>query len=61
VRRLIIEETVWYLAVQDGRADNVEYQTEAEAKAVLKKLKRSGRSDLYRGHCVMCHTRFVDP
>jgi hypothetical protein len=48
-------ETKWYHAYQDGPADNVEYDTEEEAKTALKKI----RKDLRRGTCVMSRTRQI--
>lgn len=46
-----ILKTEWYLALQDGPADNDRYETEAQAKAALKKLGKDGR-----GICVMAQT-----
>lgn len=49
---LQIIEIKWYLAFQDGPADNEEYNTEAQAKAALKKVSPS----LRRSMCIMSRT-----
>lgn len=37
-QRLLVEVTEWYLAFQDGPADNRTFETEEEAKAAWKKM-----------------------
>lgn len=55
MRRLAVIETVWYLAFQDGPADDQEYATEEAAKKALKRLEEK------RGVCVMSRSREVEP
>lgn len=55
MRRLAVIETVWYLAFQDGPADDLEYPTEALAKKALRRLKEK------RGVCVRSRSREVEP
>lgn len=46
-------ETYWYLALQDGRDSDTDYDTEEEAKAALKKIPKEFR----RSMCVMSGRR----
>ena len=62
MREIIIRDKVWYLALQDGPLNDVEYSTEAAAKEALKRLKKE-RRDLHLGTCVMSRVhekRFVE-
>ncbi len=52
-KQLILEETVYYLAFQDGPANNDEYDTENEAKEALSKIDEVFR----RGICVMSRVK----
>lgn len=54
---LIVRETKWYLALQDGRADNNEYDTKKEAEEALKKISKNTR----HGICIQSVTRERKP
>ena len=38
MKSIVLLETKWYLAVQDGRLDNIEYDTFDEAEDALRNL-----------------------
>lgn len=58
-KRLLVEEVRWYLALQDGPAEEGKYyDTEAEAKAELKEWKRKGHSS---GVCIMSRVIYREP
>lgn len=46
-KQLLLQETRWYLSLQDGPADNEAYDTKAEADAALKKLPKDSRRGMY--------------
>lgn len=57
-RRIVVLETKWYLAYQDGPASNETYDTESEANAALAALRKKGQGyDI----CVMSRTQEVEP
>lgn len=59
-KRLLVEETYWYLAYQDGPADNERYPTEDDAKTALKNLRKRGRG-VGRDICIMSKTIYREP
>lgn len=57
VRRIVVLETVWYLAYQDGPMSTETYDTKEEAKKTLEGLRAKGwGSDI----CIMSRTRRVE-
>lgn len=41
-KRIVMIERKWFFNLQDGRESNQEFDTEAEAKAELKRRKKEG-------------------
>ena len=52
MKEIIVRETYWYLAFQDGPADERKFSTEAEARKAWDEYD----ADLRRGVCVMSRT-----
>ncbi len=52
---LLLEETKYYIAAQDGRYDNREFDTAEEAEAARLKLREWSENE-YRSTCVRSHT-----